>query len=300
MQNYKFNYSIIIPHKNSPELLAICLNSIPKRDDIQIIIIDDNSDNIDFDDFPGTGEKNINIYFTKEGKGAGYARNYGLEKALGRWVLFVDADDFLIENSFENVIDKYINSQADIVYFGATSIYLNTYQEANRHNYITSILNSYKEECLETHDYLKYNFVNPVCKLMRLDFIKGHKIKFDEVKYGNDVMFSIIAAYHSTKIEVIKTPIYCITYSQGTLVTKTNKESVYCRYIVNMRRNAFLKEIGKSQYQRSIIYSLFTAFKLSPLFCFRLFLLGIKNNANFLAGKDRWWNTTKSLIFRRK
>lgn len=40
------NYSIIIPHKNSAGLLQRCLDSIPQRDDIQIIIIDDNSLNI--------------------------------------------------------------------------------------------------------------------------------------------------------------------------------------------------------------------------------------------------------------
>ena len=38
------NYSIIIPHKNSADLLQYCLNSIPLRDDIQVIVVDDNSD----------------------------------------------------------------------------------------------------------------------------------------------------------------------------------------------------------------------------------------------------------------
>ena len=37
-------YSIIIPHKNSPELLSRCLDSIPNRDDLQVVIVDDNSD----------------------------------------------------------------------------------------------------------------------------------------------------------------------------------------------------------------------------------------------------------------
>ena len=38
------NYSIIIPHKNSASLLQYCLNSIPIRDDVQVIVVDDNSD----------------------------------------------------------------------------------------------------------------------------------------------------------------------------------------------------------------------------------------------------------------
>ena len=38
------SYSIIIPHKNTPSLLQRCLDSIPQRSDIEIIIVDDNSD----------------------------------------------------------------------------------------------------------------------------------------------------------------------------------------------------------------------------------------------------------------
>jgi len=38
-----YNYSIIIPHYNIPELLMRCLKSIPKRDDIQVIVVDDGS-----------------------------------------------------------------------------------------------------------------------------------------------------------------------------------------------------------------------------------------------------------------
>ena len=42
-----FNYSIIIPHRNIPQLLQRCIDSIPSRDDLQIIIVDDNSDDVD-------------------------------------------------------------------------------------------------------------------------------------------------------------------------------------------------------------------------------------------------------------
>lgn len=48
------NYSIIIPHKNIPQLLQRCLDSIPIRDDVQVIVVDDNSDTdkVNFDNFP--------------------------------------------------------------------------------------------------------------------------------------------------------------------------------------------------------------------------------------------------------
>ena len=83
-------YSIIIPHKNSPDLLSRCLDSIPNRDDLQIVIIDDNSDEniVDFSNFPGMGRKNTIVIFNKESRGAGYARNLGLSKSNSKWFLF--------------------------------------------------------------------------------------------------------------------------------------------------------------------------------------------------------------------
>ena len=61
------NYSIIIPHKNIPSLLQRCLDSIPLRDDIQIIIVDDNSspDKVDFNNFPGLDRDDTEVYLTK-------------------------------------------------------------------------------------------------------------------------------------------------------------------------------------------------------------------------------------------
>ena len=71
------NYSIIIPHKNTPDLLYRCINSIPQRKDLEIIIVDDNSSEniVDFDNFPGLNRENTTVIFNKAGKGAGNARN---------------------------------------------------------------------------------------------------------------------------------------------------------------------------------------------------------------------------------
>lgn len=64
------NYSIIIPHKNIPNLLQRCLDSIPNREDVQIIVVDDNSDPniVDFDKFPGLNRSNVEVIFTKKEK----------------------------------------------------------------------------------------------------------------------------------------------------------------------------------------------------------------------------------------
>ena len=114
------NYSIIIPHKNIPDLLLRCLDSIPRRDDIQIIIVDDNSNpqKVDFENFPGLGDPCVEVYFTKEGKGAGYARNVGLKYAKGKWLFFADSDD-TYTSSFSKFLTDSKDLVADVVYFKA-------------------------------------------------------------------------------------------------------------------------------------------------------------------------------------
>ena len=123
----EYNYTIIIPHKNIPTLLQRCLNSIPERPDVQVIVVDDNSDPavVDFENFPGKDRKNTEIYLTKEGKGAGYARNVGLRHAKGEWLLFADADDFYTENAFI-ILDKYVEADVDIVFYNVSTDKPNT------------------------------------------------------------------------------------------------------------------------------------------------------------------------------
>lgn len=113
------NYTVIIPHKNCPDLLERCVDSIPIRNDIQVVVVvDDNSDNVEKIKELESKYHNRNILFvyTKDGKGAGFARNQGLNMAKGKWLLFSDSDDFFAENAF-SCFDEYLDSEYDIVFF---------------------------------------------------------------------------------------------------------------------------------------------------------------------------------------
>lgn len=113
-----FNYSIIIPHKNIPSLLRRCLDSIPERDDLEIIVVDDNSKEDTIRDLQTIHRNNIQIIYTKEGKGAGYAMNVGISKAQGKWILFADADDFFLPNVIEK-ISPYSDCPQNLILFNS-------------------------------------------------------------------------------------------------------------------------------------------------------------------------------------
>lgn len=92
-----YNFTIIVPHYNTPQLLERCIASIPGREDVQIIVVDDCS--FDTSELCETFEKlklrhNFELYRTPQGGSAGRARNIGLDHAKGKWLIFADADDF--------------------------------------------------------------------------------------------------------------------------------------------------------------------------------------------------------------
>ena len=99
-------FTIIIPHKNIPRLLERLIKSIPMRDDLEIIVVDDYSDSnfVDFVNFPGKDRKNFLLLLNEGEKGAGHARNFALPYAKGKWVLFADSDDYYNIGRIVNVV----------------------------------------------------------------------------------------------------------------------------------------------------------------------------------------------------
>lgn len=215
-------YTIIIPHKNTPDLLQRCLDSIPQRDDVQIIVVDDNSDSkvVDFNHFPGSERNDVKCYFTKEGKGAGYARNIGLKHAQSKWILFADADDFFNEGML-SMLDKWKDSDNEIVYFKASSTDSVTGRPSNRHIIINDLMNQYNAGKLSLKEYAK-NVVGPCSKLYKYQFIKDNNLFFDETICANDIGFAARSALHLTKIGVLEDVLYNVTTQSHSLTNSSS------------------------------------------------------------------------------
>lgn len=213
------NYSVIIPHKNSPKLLAKSLASIPMRDDVQVIVVDDNSDVnlVDFSSFPKWNGVHYECYFTKEGKGAGYARNIGLSHAIGKWVLFMDADDYFMP-SIDDIFDEYLDNEAEVIYFRPKAIMLDNTdiysQRADSYNdLIDKFIDTNDEDCI------RIQFSVPWSKFIKRSLIEKHNIRFEEIPYGNDVFFSTMTGCYASKISVSNEHYYTVTESTNSLTS---------------------------------------------------------------------------------
>ena len=250
----KYRYTVIIPHYKIINLLERALQSIPDREDIQILVVDDNS-GIGINEFEKVNsfkKAECTFILLKENKGAGFARNEALKKADGQWLLFLDADDFFDKDAFL-IFDQYVNHTFDIVYFNTRSVFSDSLLESNRF----SIYKAYIEYCDNDDEYkkslLKFAHSVPVAKMLRHSLILDNNIVFDETRYCNDSMFAVKAAINSKSIYVDKKVVYVVTERESSLVTNSNLEAVKIRYEVQLRVNKLIREVGMFQYQNSLL-----------------------------------------------
>ena len=255
-------YSVIIPHKNCPELLSRCLKSIPYSNEIEVIVVDDNSDNIEKLKFQQYScPDNVRFVYTKDGKGAGHARNVGLSFATGDWLIFADADDFFAKNAFE-IFAKYKNSEYGIVYFKHDSVFSDSLKPCQRYNVRNGLIEACQEAMNpENEARLRYKDVVPWSKMFRRSISVDFDIVFDEVPSSNDVMFVVQNAFKAKKIYASNEIVYTTTYREGSITRQINKVNNKSRFKVSLRYNKFMDSIGYPEFKIRVLSHVMLAFR---------------------------------------
>lgn len=113
--------SIIVPVYNTEKYLSKCLNSLIKQTykDIEIIVVNDGSKDKSLEIAKKFAKQDNRIkVFNKENGGLSSARNFGIEKASGEYIGFVDSDDYIKENMFEILYNMIKEANAKIAICG--------------------------------------------------------------------------------------------------------------------------------------------------------------------------------------
>lgn len=150
--------SIIIPVYNTEKYLQKCVESIMKQtyQDFEIIIVDDGSNDSSpglCDSFAAENSK-IKVIHQKNG-GLSDARNKGIEKSTGDYILFLDSDDYMNENALQNLVDVQQNYKADLV----ISAYCRTY-DSEKDDEIVLLPFQQSEIELSEYDFWKLSMYN--------------------------------------------------------------------------------------------------------------------------------------------
>lgn len=229
--------------------------------------------------------KHVQFLINKaEKKGAGVCRNIGLKHAKGKRLIFADSDDFFVKD-FYSKIEKYFESNYDVIFFKPTSIFLDRGKKAYRHEPYEDLIENYKENnCTKNEIELRYKFYVPWSKLIKKSLVEKNKIHFDEVIASNDVMFSTKIGYHMKKFEVDNNIIYCVTRKKGSLTTNISYDVFISRLRVYIRNKNFIynhlpkNELKNFRFNGSVFLVNSIKYKFGIRKIFKVYIILKKNN----------------------
>jgi glycosyltransferase involved in cell wall biosynthesis len=239
------NFSIIVPHKNSLDLLNRCVSSIPKRDDLEVIVVDNNSspEIVNFSNFLFNGNKNVYLIHDTISTGAGGARNTGLAKASGKWIMFVDCDDYL-NYCANDVFSQFVDSKEDVIYFKTNSVDSDTYINDNRGLGVNDAIDKYIKGDERGANTLRYSLFCPWAKLIKHELLKRKGIHFEDTIVMNDVYFSYTLGHALSSMTVSDKAILCVTSRKNSVSKNHSVESYLERIRIKTTALSYYKNHG--------------------------------------------------------
>lgn len=278
MKKIEKKLSIIMPVYNADKLLEKTLNSFLNNlnNSVELIIIDDNSTDTSLKMLKDYEKKYdyIKIIHNEKNMGAGLSRNKGLAIARGKYIGFIDSDDYVDENYFQNMLDEAENNDCDIVVSDITLVY------KNREEYGTIYKNNVyqnkeREDISISKELLLGNWTcaSTCNKIFKNDLIKN--LKFSK-KNSDDLLFTIPAIIDATKIGYCKNNNYYYVQTEDSVTRnvkyKTYKENLECLF-----------KATKYLYDKSIeLAQIYAANCLLSNICYSLDTISLTNLDDYL------------------
>ena len=213
-------YSFIVPVYNTEKYLKKCLDSLVNQTykDFEIIVVNDGSTDKSSSIISKYQKKYKNIIvIDKENEGLSMARNRGVQKSSGKYIIFVDSDDY-VSNKLLEEVDKKIDD-SDILRF----------QLATEDEEYTKI-NEYHEEGFESmcgYDAFKYlssyHFVEPAwCYVIRKNYYIENKFSFKKDVYHEDFGLIPYVIYKARKVKSIDFIGYYYIQRNGSIMNNND------------------------------------------------------------------------------
>lgn len=243
--------SIIIPVYNAAANIDKCVKSILKQSykGFELILINDGSKDNSLEIIRKYEKKYKNVrVIDKPNEGVSKTRNLGIKEAAGKYVMFIDNDDYIDEDYVETLLGAIKREKADCIFSG--------YRREN----------SKGEEILykKTIDaeWSKYTLVVPWAKIYKTKYLLKNKIEFLPYGIGEDIYFTQKLISSNAKIKIIDYVGYTWFYNDESVSNTSHrgmKESVDMLYLLNkLKKVANLKnDLTKYFFRRCCAWYLF-------------------------------------------
>lgn len=213
--------SVIVPIFNAEKYLHRCIKRILAQDytDYELLLIDDGST-----DNSGTicdeyaiKDNRIRV-FHKENGGVSSARNWGLDKAIGEYIMFVDSDDYMLPGMLEVMLSTLESKKTDLVVCGTTETGGGYWRPIADVDYS---INQLKENFVSL---LHTELLSPPWNKIYKKEIIGSNRFCEDISFGEDLLFNIKYLAKCENISLIKeSPFYHEKENENSLVVKFNK-----------------------------------------------------------------------------
>ncbi len=209
--------SVIVPIYNVEKYLEKCINSLLSQtlEDIQIILVNDgskdNSGNI-AKEYEKNNKDRV-IYVEKENGGLSDARNYGLKYATGDFIAFLDSDDYIEKNAYEEMYNKAIEENADYVECDFIWEFPNKIRVDKQYPYKN------KKEMLSFVRVVAWN------KLIKRQLITDNNLEFPKGLRYEDVEFTYKLIPFINKFAYVDKPFIHYVQRKGSIANVQNERT---------------------------------------------------------------------------
>ena len=231
--------SVVIPVYNVEKYLRQCVDSVLSQtyENIEIILVDDGSTDSSGEICDSYQRENHNVkVIHRANSGLSVSRNRGLENSSGKYVYFLDSDDFITEYAIKSLVDIAEREKSDIVFFDGHSFAdpegsFEVKQTYIRRN-VYKTTDGYNMFCQLTKNK-EFRTGVPLLFFKR-SFLVENELEFEEGILYEDVLFSFVAFYEAGIVSQCKEVLYQRRYRKDSIMTKTKKEknftSAFCVY----------------------------------------------------------------------
>ena len=243
--------SIIIPIYNAELYLSQCLSSIKEQTyrDFEVLMVNDGSQDNSEDICRQFSEKDPRfILIQKENSGVSAARNMALKHAAGKYLQFLDSDDWLTPNATQSLLHAAESTGCDLCvghFYRVAGNRMAQRGHIRRERILTR--QEYAEEMMKAPANYYYGVLWN--KLYRRSIIGAANLCFDpQVKWGEDFLFNLQYLEHTRLISAIPTPVYYYRKREDSLVNT----DISLRRTVAMKQDTF--RAYKQLYQKLDLY----------------------------------------------
>ncbi len=216
--------SIIIPAYNTEKYLKECIDSLLPQitDDIEIVIVDDGSTDSSCSICDGYYRDYdcITVIHHLSNMGLGVSRNEGMELSRGKYIWFLDSDDYVADDAV-TTIKTNLSDELDMLLFAATSFSdgagaINSYYK--RTVDLNTVMKGfeYLSDCLKVNEYY-----SPVWLCVyKKNFLIEYNIRFGPEKAYEDEQFTFISYLYACNVKAINKHLVFRRYRQGSIMIK--------------------------------------------------------------------------------